>query len=179
MRNILFSPRQSSIGLLAFMAVAFPVPAADAQPPKGFTALFNGKDLSGWHPLVLADKRFGQWNSFRIFMVGERVTVYLNDKLVVDHARLRNYYKQGKEALPKAGPIQLQTHGGEIRWRNVFIREIPSAEANDILRDKGAQGFESVFNGKDFTGWAGPTDQYEIKDGAIVCKHKKGSTIYT
>ena len=40
-------------------------------------------------------------------------------------------------------------------------------------------GFESVFNGKDFTGWAGPVDQYEVKDGAIVCKPKKGGTIYT
>src|SRR5438552_14882456 len=25
------------------------VGAADPQPPKGFTALFNGTDLSGWH----------------------------------------------------------------------------------------------------------------------------------
>ena len=40
-------------------------------------------------------------------------------------------------------------------------------------------GFVSVFNGKDFTGWAGPTDNYEIKDGAIVCKPGKGGTIYT
>src|SRR5262249_35460452 len=23
--------------------------AADPQPPKGFTAIFNGKDLTGWH----------------------------------------------------------------------------------------------------------------------------------
>ena len=36
-----------------------------------------------------------------------------------------------------------------------------------------------VFNGKDFTGWAGPVDQYEVKDGAIVCRPNKGGTIYT
>ena len=40
-------------------------------------------------------------------------------------------------------------------------------------------GFVSVFNGKDLTGWAGPVDQYEVKDGAIVCKPGKGGTIYT
>ena len=79
----------------------------------------------------------------------------------------------------RQGPIQLQTHGGEIRWRNIFIREIPPAEANAILRKHGAQGFENVFNGKDFTGWAGPVDKYEVKDGAIVCQPKKGGTIYT
>jgi hypothetical protein len=147
---------------------------------KGSGGLWNNDaGTPGRDPLVLADKPFGQWNSFRILMVGERVTVYLNDKLVVDHARLRNFWKNGKEALPRELPIQLQTHGGEIRWRNVFIREIPSSEANEILRAKGSQGFESVFNGKDMTGWAGPVDQYDVKDGAIVCKPKKGGTIYT
>src|SRR5207247_641325 len=122
---------------------------------------------------------FGEWNSFRIVMIGERVTVYLNDKLVVDHARLENYWKKNAVPLKKAGPIQLQTHGGEIRWRNVFIREIPTAEANEILSKKNADGFKAVFNGKDLAGWAGPVDQYEVADGAIVCKPHKGGTIYT
>ncbi len=27
----------------------------------------------------------------------------------------------------------LQTHGGEIRWRNLFVREIGPAEARKIL----------------------------------------------
>ena len=38
---------------------------------------------------------------------------------------------------PKAGPILLQTHGGEIRWRNIFVREIPPDEANEILAQEG------------------------------------------
>src|SRR5439155_7426510 len=84
-----------------------------------------------------------------------------------------------KLPLMARGQIQLQTHGGEIRWRNAFLREIPRAEANDILRKQGAAGFVDVFNGKDFTGWAGPIDQYEVKDGAIVCKPHKGGTIFT
>ena len=29
------------------------------------------------------------------------------------------------------------------------------------------------------TGWKGPTEQYEIVDGTIVCKPKQGGTIYT
>ena len=40
-------------------------------------------------------------------------------------------------------------------------------------------GFQDVFNGKDFDGWAGPLENYEVKDGAIVCKPKKGGNIYT
>ncbi len=40
-------------------------------------------------------------------------------------------------------------------------------------------GFVSLFNGKDLTGWAGPVDQYEVKDGAIACKPGKGGTLHT
>ena len=53
-----------------------------ARAASGTTAPARpGKD-----PLVLADKPFGEWNHFRIIQVGARTTVYLNDKLVVDHA---------------------------------------------------------------------------------------------
>ena len=146
---------------------------------KGSGGLWNNSPgKPGKDPLVLADKPFGEWNKFRILMVGSRVSVWLNDKLVVDHATLENYYDR-KKAVPAKGPIELQTHGGEIRWRNIFIREIGSDEANKILSSKGGTGFEPIFNGKDFTGWAGPVDQYEIKDDAVVCKKGKGGTIYT
>ena len=111
-------------------------------------------------------------------MVGARVSVWLNGKLVVDHALMENYYDR-KTPVPPKGPIQLQTHGGEIRWRNVFIREIGSDEANKILASHGNAGFKSIFNGKDFTGWAGPTNNYEVVDGAIQCQPGKGGTIYT
>ena len=111
-------------------------------------------------------------------MVGARVSVWLNDKLVVDHALLENYYDR-KTPVPAKGPIQLQTHGGEIRWRNIFLREIAPEEANKILDAHNNQGFESVFNGRDFEGWAGPTDEYEVKDSAICCRPGKGGTIYT
>jgi hypothetical protein len=151
----------------------------DRRADKGSGGLFNNTPGSpGQDPLVLADKPFGEWNRFRILQVGERTTVYLNDKRVVNHARLENFWNR-QLALRKQGPIQLQTHGGEIRWRNIYLREIPPAEANAILRKNGAGGFRSVFNGKDFTGWAGPIDGYEVTDGAIACRPHKGGTIYT
>ena len=80
--------------------------------------------------------------------------------------------------LPR-GPIELQTHGSEIRFRNVYVREIPAAEANSILDKIDEQGLKSYFNGKDFTGWAGPVDNYQVQDGAIMCKSGKGGTIHT
>jgi hypothetical protein len=145
---------------------------------KGSGGLWNNSaGAPGKDPLVLADKPFGQWNKFRILMVGSRVSVWLNGKLVVDHAIMENYYDR-KKPIPARGPIQLQTHGGEIRWRNVFIREIGAEEARKILATKGGEGFKPVFVGKDLNGWAGPLDNYDIKDGTVVCKPGKGGTIY-
>lgn len=145
----------------------------------GSGALWNNSPgAPGKDPLVKADRPFGEWNRFRIVMVGARVSVWLNEKLVVDHALLENYFDRTKP-VPARGPIQLQTHGGEIRWRNIFVREIGSEEANRLLARHGREGFKPVFNGKDFTGWTGPLDNYEIVDGAIVCRPKKGGTIHT
>jgi hypothetical protein len=39
-------------------------------------------------------------------------------------------------------------------------------------------GFTSIFNGQDLEGWAGPVSEYEVKDGAIMCRPGKGGTIY-
>jgi hypothetical protein len=146
---------------------------------KGSGGLWNNSPgAPGKDPSVLADKPFGEWNSFRVVMVGERVDVTLNGKHVVDLARLENFWDK-KLPLKKTGQIQLQTHGGEIRWRNIFVREIPPAEANEILRKRDAKGFESVFNGKDLTAWAGATDGYEVKEGAIVNRPGKGGNVFT
>lgn len=147
---------------------------------KGSGGLWNNSPgAPGKDPLVKADRPFGEWNRFRILMVGSRVSVWLNEKLVVDHASLENYYDRATP-VPARGPIQLQTHGGEIRWRNVFVREIGSDEANRLLASHGqGSSFKPIFNGKDFTGWSGPLDNYHIVDGAIVCRPRKGGTIFT
>ena len=152
---------------------------------KGSGGLWNNPaGAPGKDPLVFADQPIGKWETMRVVMTGERVSVWLNDKLVVDHARLHNYYNHRKpeaqhRPLPKAGPIQLQTHGGEMRWRNLFIREIQADEANEILASNGDRGFEPVFNGKDLSGWAGETENYMVEEGAITCKPGKGGTVFT
>ena len=104
---------------------------------KGSGGLWNNsRGAPGKDPLVLADRPFGEWNQFRIVMVGDRVSVWLNGQLVVDDAVMENYFDR-TQPVPARGPIQLQTHGGEIRWRNIFIREIGSEEAVRILRSTG------------------------------------------
>jgi len=147
---------------------------------KGSGGLWNNSPgAPGKDPLVKADKPFGQWNHFHVIMVGSRVWVWLNGKKTVDGAILENYYDRGS-AVPPRGPIQLQTHGGEIRWKNLFIREIRSDEAIQRLRGKkDPKGFKPVFNGKNFDGWAGPLDCCAITNGTIIWQQHKGGTIYT
>jgi hypothetical protein len=146
---------------------------------KGSGGLWNNSPgAPGKDPLVLADKPAGEWNKFRIMLVGSRTSVWLNDKLVVDHAILENYYDR-KLPIPAKGPICLQTHGAPIKWRNVFIRELNPEECTKYLVERTAKGYQPIWNGKDFEGWQGPLENYEIKDGAIVCKPGKGGTIYT
>ena len=96
--------------------------------PKGSGALWNNNaDNPGKWPLVKADNPVGQWNTLRIKMVGSRVTVWLNDKLTVDNQVLDNYYDRSLPLVPK-GAIELQTHGSEIRFRNIYIRELPAGK---------------------------------------------------
>jgi len=105
----------------------------DRKPHLGSGGLFNNTpNTPGRDPLVLADKPFGEWNQFRIRQIGARTWVWLNDKLVVDGAVMESYSDRTKP-LPAKGPIMLQTHGGEIRWRNLFVRDIGTEEAKKVL----------------------------------------------
>ena len=88
----------------------------------------------GKDPFVLADKRFGEWNKFHIRQVGARTTVVLNDVLVVDNAIMENYWER-TSPLIRSGPIELQTHGGEIRWRNIWIKELNLEEADTDFKE--------------------------------------------
>ena len=149
----------------------------------------NSPGAPGKDPLVKADKPFGEWNQLRVVMVGARVSIWLNGMMTVDHAQLENYYdrvskdpeiKANPRPIPRYGPIQLQTHGAEIRWRNIFLREIASEEANRILSAHGeGSDWKKLFNGENLDGWQGPVDEYEVVDGAIKCKPKKGGTLHT
>jgi len=155
-------------------AAKFPIGAA-----KGSGGLWNNSPgAPGKDPLVKADKPFGEWNHVRVVMIGSRVWVWLNGRATVTGAVMENYFDR-KIPLPPKGPIQLQTHGGEIWWKNIFLREIGSDEANQRLRAVDPAGFERVFNGKNFAGWAGPVDCCRVENGAIVWQPNKGGTIYT
>jgi hypothetical protein len=137
----------------------------------GSGGLYNNKKHPS-KPLKRADNPVGQWNTFRILMVGPRVTVHLNGELVVDNVVMENYWERDKPMYP-TGQIELQSHGSVLRFRNIFIREIVTAEEKK-------EGFIALFNGRDMTGWQGNTKGYYAKDGKIVCDPSlAGGDVYT
>ncbi len=97
-----------------------------AQRPEGSGGLFNNKEHPS-KPLQCADKPIGEWNTFRIKMVGEKVTVWLNGELVVDNVVLENYWDRDKPIYP-TGQIELQNHGNTLYFKNIYLREIPRKE---------------------------------------------------
>jgi HEAT repeat protein len=136
-----------------------------AQWPEGSGGLYNNQKNPS-KPLKFADNPVGSWNNFRILMVGERVTVYLNDMLVVNDVVMENYWDRNQSIFP-IGQIELQSHGSSLYFKNVFIREIVRSDEWDVL-----------FNGRDFTGWMGATDSYRVEDGKIVSPRNGGGNLY-
>lgn len=110
----------------------------DRRPHLGSGGLFNNTPRTlGRDPLMRADKPFGEWNQMRIIQIGARTWVWLNNRAVVEGAVMENYWDRS-QPLPDKGPIMLQTHGGEIRWRNIFVREIGTREGERYLATRPA-----------------------------------------
>ncbi len=147
----------------------------DVGAQVGSGGLYNNQN-GPRNPLKVADKPIGQWNKFRITMVGEKVTVFLNDVLVVDNVVMENYWERNKPIYPN-GQIELQSHGSILQFRNIYLREI----TNMLNDQENSDGFKLLFNGNDLTGWVGNKQSYVVKDGIIICDPSLGGNgnLYT
>lgn len=78
-------------------------------------------------PKTHADNDIGEWNTFKITMKGNRMTVELNGVVVIENAEL--------PGLPAKGRIGLQHHGAKrngewvsppslVQFRNIYIKEL-------------------------------------------------------
>ena len=67
-------------------------------------------------PTQKADAPIGSWNRFHILMQGEKLSVTLNNTLVIPGAILPGVAGQG--------PIGIQHHGSALECMNIFVRPI-------------------------------------------------------
>jgi len=93
-----------------------------ADYPEGSGGLYNNKKNPS-KPLLCADNPIGEWNTFRIKMIDEKVSVWLNGKLVVHDTVLENYWDRSRPIFP-IGQIELQNHHSPLYFRNIFIRPL-------------------------------------------------------
>jgi HEAT repeat protein len=144
----------------------------------GSGGLYNNQKYRS-APLKVADNQVGEWNSFRILMLGEKVSVWLNGELVVDDVIMENYWDRSIPIFPK-GPIELQAHGNELAFRDIYVREINEKEYNLTPEEK-SEGFVALFNGRNLDNWVGNKESYSVENGMIVIKpaNDSGGNLYT
>ena len=144
----------------------------------GSGGLYNNKTNPS-KPLKVADNPVGEWNSFRIVMIEEKVSIWLNGELVVDNVTLENYWDRSIPIFPKE-QIELQAHGTDLAFRDIYIREISDKEYNLSPEEK-SEGFVSLFNGRNLDNWTGNKESYVVEDATIVVKPGEGSggNLYT
>ncbi len=144
----------------------------------GSGGLYNNQ-VNASKPLMVADNPVGDWNSFRILMTGENVSIWLNGLLVVDNVVLENYWDRRIPIFPR-GPIELQAHGTDLAFRDIYVREITDKDYNLTPEEK-AEGFVSLFNGRNLDGWVGNKQSYVAEDGMIVIRPESdsGGNLYT
>jgi HEAT repeat protein len=144
----------------------------------GSGGLYNNQNNPS-KPLKVADNPIGDWNSFRITMIGEKVSVWLNGILVVDNVILENYWDRKIPIFPKEA-IELQAHGNELAFRNIYVKEINEKDYNLTPEEK-SEGFAAIFNGRNLDNWTGNKESYVAEDGMIIIYPEKGSggNLYT
>ncbi len=150
----------------------------EAGAQVGSGGLYNNeKNPSA--PLKVADNPVGEWNTFRILMTGEKVSVWLNGELVTDNVVLENYWNR-EIPISEKGAVELQAHGTDLTFRDIYIREISPAEYN-LTEEEKIAGFVSLFNGRNLDGWVGDKVAYHVEDDLIVSKPglEHGGNIYT
>ena len=132
----------------------------------------NQKNVS--KPLVVADNKIGEWNTFHIIMKADKVTVYLNGILVTDNIALENYWNRTLPLFVKE-QIELQAHGTFVSYRNIYLRELPSSDPISLNAQEAKEGFSLLFDGTHINEWTGNTVGYVIKEGALVVNPENGS----
>lgn len=146
----------------------------------GSGGLYNNQKHPS-NPLSVEDHALGEWNTFYIKMVGDRVSVHLNGVLVTDQVVLENYWDRSQPIFPME-QIELQAHGTHVSYRDIYIRELARQEPFEMSEEEKAEGFQVLFDGTSLDQWTGNTDDYVISDEltlAVYPQDGSGGNLYT
>ena len=145
----------------------------------GSGGLYNNQKNQS-KPLSVADNKIGEWNTFHITMIGDKVSVELNGVLVTDNVVLENYWDRKIPIFIKE-QIELQAHGTYVAYRNIYVREIPGNLTSALSEEEKQQGFDMLFDGTNLDKWIGNKTGYLVENGTMVVNPAGGSggNLYT
>lgn len=151
----------------------------DVGAQVGSGGLYNNQKNES-KPLKLADNAIGDWNTFRIKMVGDLVTVYLNGELVVNGVPLENYWDRSIPIFPEE-QLELQAHGTYVAYRDIYVKEIARPKPYVLTEEEEKEGYKILFDGTSLHEWVGNKTAYIIEDGNIAVYPKRGGSgnLYT
>lgn len=111
-------------------------------------------------PSERRSKPAGEWNHYRVECNGGVLKLAVNGKVV----------SGASECNPRKGYICLESEGSETHFRNLRIRELPSTDPKPEEIAPVAEGFVSLYNGLDLSGWKNPpghADHWRAKDWVL------------
>ncbi|MGJ1537623.1 DUF1080 domain-containing protein [Sphingobacterium multivorum] len=145
----------------------------------GSGGLYNNQKNES-KPLKVADNATGEWNTFKIKMVDDKVTVWLNGQLVTDNIPLENYWDRNQSIFPTE-QIELQAHGSVVYYRDLFIKEFPRKQIFKLSDQEKKEGFEVLFDGTNLDKWT-ENQAYVVNDEGYIWVYpnaKFGGNLYT
>lgn len=145
----------------------------------GSGGLYNNQQNPS-DPIVLADNPLGEWNTFHIKMLGDRVTVKLNGILVVDNTILENYWNRSLPIFPKE-QIELQAHQSIVYYRNIYVKELGDSRIFELTEQEQRENYRVLFDGSNMLDWTGNTNDYRLEQGCISLhpSQGQGGNLYT
>ena len=115
-------------------------------------------------------EKAGDWNTSKIVFDNGHVEHWLNGQKVIEFEAWTDDWFSRKGSgkwdnapeygLARSGHFAVQDHGNRVWFKNMKIKELPRKP-----------GQESLFNGKDLTGWeAYGTEKWYVDNGELVCE---------
>ncbi|MGJ1411709.1 family 16 glycoside hydrolase [Sphingobacterium thalpophilum] len=145
----------------------------------GSGGLYNNQKNES-KPLKVADNATGEWNTFKIKMLGDKVSVWLNGQLVTDNVPLENYWDRNQSIFPTE-QIELQAHGSVVYYRDLYIKEFPRKQIFKLSEQERKDGFEVLFDGTNLDKWT-ENKAYVVNDEGYIWVYpnaKFGGNLYT
>ena len=112
-------------------------------------------------PNEMRSKPAPEWNHYRVTCQDGVIKLAVNGKEV----------SGGSQCVYRKGYIALESEGGEVDYRNLRIRELPSSAPEPAMVAPLDEGFQSLYSGVDLEGWSvppGSEDHWQAKDWKLI-----------